>query len=270
MQIFLYFILFFLPILSCVRNNNVTAHKLISQRDKFNIYKTVAWFDIRDTLDTVYFDLQVHPKGDYKSILAEIKNQKQKFNEKLSDSTAFEETIKKAGKYLEEALINKIIPHWYGTPWDFNGYTSKPNDGVVACGYFVSTTMEHVGFNINRYKFAQNYGKVSGESLQNPMTIVTCNDSVDLKVLEKRIKEALKSEGLYFIGLDCHVGYLLYRKDKLFFIHSSYCPPLEVVIEGAIRSEAFTSSGYYFSAISTNMELIEKWITNSEIIQNNN
>src|SRR5687768_13237846 len=52
-------------------------------------------------------------------------------------------------------LTEKLIPHWLTTPWSFEGHTSIPRQGKIACGYFVSTTLLHMGFNVNRYKFAQ-------------------------------------------------------------------------------------------------------------------
>jgi hypothetical protein len=41
--------------------------------------------------------------------------------------------------------------------WDYNGYTNTPKNGVIACGYFVSTTLKHFGFNLNRYDVAKKY-----------------------------------------------------------------------------------------------------------------
>ena len=52
-------------------------------------------------------------------------------------------------------LVDKIIPHWYGTPWSFGGHTAIPNQGKIACGYFISTTLRDMGINLNRYKLAQ-------------------------------------------------------------------------------------------------------------------
>src|SRR4249920_3021626 len=31
-----------------------------------------------------------------------------------------------AGKLFAQLLVEKIFPHWYGTPWDFNGTTEVP------------------------------------------------------------------------------------------------------------------------------------------------
>lgn len=252
---------------SCTSKNSLPAQKNTIERDSIEAYRSPIWFDIRDTLDSVYYNLNLHPKGNYQDILAEIEVQRQKFAEQLNDSSSNrEEIITEASSFLENALVNQVIPHWYNTPWDFNGYTNKPNDGVVACGYFVSTTLKHMGFKLNRYRFAQQYGKISGESLQKPMTIIPCNDEDDFLKLGTTIKNALKHEGLYFVGLDCHVGYILYRKEKLFFLHSSYTEPFKVVIEDALQSDAFISSAFYFSAITSNKELIAKWIKGDKII----
>jgi hypothetical protein len=37
------------------------------------------------------------------------------------------------------AVTETIIPAWIGTGWDFNGITEKPQQGSIACGYFVTT-----------------------------------------------------------------------------------------------------------------------------------
>jgi len=59
------------------------------------------------------------------------------------------------GKEFTNLMVNKIFPYWYGTPWDFNGTTKRPNEGKIACGYFVTTTIQQMGFPINRIKLAQ-------------------------------------------------------------------------------------------------------------------
>jgi hypothetical protein len=53
-------------------------------------------------------------------------------------------------------------------------------------------------------------------------------------------------DGLYIVGLDMHVGFLLVdggaKRD--YFIHSNYRTPAEVVKERALRSEVLTASRY--------------------------
>lgn len=76
---------------------------------------------------------------------------------KLEDGSARQALLNEASTYLTEKLLNTIVPHWYGTKWDYNGHTNIPGEGLIACGYFVSTTMKHVGFNLNRFRLAQAY-----------------------------------------------------------------------------------------------------------------
>ena len=52
-------------------------------------------------------------------------------------------------------MTDSVFPDWMGTKWDFNGVSNVPGKGMIACGYFVSTTLKHIGFNLNRYKLAQ-------------------------------------------------------------------------------------------------------------------
>ena len=42
-------------------------------------------------------------------------------------------------------MTDSVFPHWMGTKWDFNGVSNVPGKGMIACGYFVSTTLKHVG-----------------------------------------------------------------------------------------------------------------------------
>lgn len=160
-----------------------------------------------------------------------------------------------SGKDFENYLLNEIIPHWYGTEWDFNGYTSVPNQGVIACGYFVSTTLLHMGINVNRYKMAQQAGLYEAQTLAlSEDNCRTIRGSDSLKVILKRDY----SDGIYFVGLDNHVGYL-YIKDQIpYFIHSNYIED-KVMIEKAFYAPAFESGIYVIAEISTNEELMERW-----------
>lgn len=165
------------------------------------------------------------------------------------------------GEDFENLLLNDIIPHWYGTEWDFNGYTAVPNEGVIACGYFVSTTLLHMGINVNRYKMAQQAGLYEAQTValseDNYQTIYGVDS---LKVILKRDFK----DGIYFVGLDNHVGYL-YIKDQIpYFIHSNYIED-KVMIEKAYYSPAFVSGVYVIAEISTNEELMERWRTGQSV-----
>lgn len=154
------------------------------------------------------------------------------------------------------------MPHWYGTPWDFNGHTNSPNDGEIACGYFVSTILKHLDFKVNRYKMAQQAGLNIAIALQ-PKSKLKTYSNVTFKVLKTKLNHVYKN-GIYFVGLDNHVGYVLIKDKELYFLHSSYCDN-KVVIELAKTSPCFQSNMYVFAEITTNKTLVKKWILGKQL-----
>lgn len=163
-------------------------------------------------------------------------------------------------------LTEQIIPHWLGTPWSFEGHTSVPGSGEIACGYFVSTTLKDVGFNLDRYKFAQQLPVHEAKTLAQGKTILEINDnSTDKRIAI--LKNALK-EGIYFIGFDqSHVGYIQKKRNELFLIHSNYIGAEGVVIERIEDSQVFSYyTRIYIADISRNAALMKKWVK-GEVIQ---
>jgi hypothetical protein len=163
-----------------------------------------------------------------------------------------------------QSLVLNVFPFWYGTEWDFNGYTAIPKQGKVACGYFVSTTLLHSGLNINRFKLAQLGPRHEALSLSLADSVLELQD-MNPEMVRKYFVRNNFDDGLYFVGLDFHVGYLLKEQDDLFFIHSNWIGAKGVVIEDAVESEAFRSNYYYIAPISTNQRLVEKWLLNKPV-----
>ena len=163
-------------------------------------------------------------------------------------------------------LVDRIIPHWYGTPWSFEGHTDVPNQGKIACGYFISTTLRDMGIKLNRYKLAQ-------KSPIDEAKIISCGAAIKSVVQdspEKAFEEIdrLTKEGLHFIGFDTrHVGYLLKRNGELYLIHSNYFSPNSVCIELLQESRVFNSfSKFHLVDISNNDVLIKRWLENGVVL----
>ena len=163
-------------------------------------------------------------------------------------------------------LVDKIIPHWYGTPWSFGGHTAIPNQGKIACGYFISTTLRDMGINLNRYKLAQ-------KSPIDEAKMISCGSVIN-KVVQDTPEKAfedidyLTKEGLYFIGFDeGHVGYLLKREGELFLIHSNYLSPVSVCMETLKESRVFKRfTKFHLVAISHNDTLLQHWLDNNAVL----
>lgn len=218
-------------------------------------------------IDTIKSQIKLNPTGTYINKKNSIKNHRNKLltNYKKAKSDSIKNIIMDSvSRYLENVIINVLIPHWYKTTWAFEGHTSKPGKGEIACGYFISTVLRDAGFNLNRYTLAKQYSSEIVKSLHinkkfKHITNLEVPNFVD------SLKLSIKS-GLYVVGLDCHVGFLLLRKSKVYLLHSSYIYPSEVIIEHALESPALKGNdNYWIGSITTNNELLKKWLYNEEI-----
>ena len=66
-----------------------------------------------------------------------------------------ETVLKECSQYLFSILTEKIFPAWYGTPWDFNGTSRTPGQRGIACGSFVTFTLQDAGFKIPSRMYQQ-------------------------------------------------------------------------------------------------------------------
>ena len=161
--------------------------------------------------------------------------------------------------YFLHTFEHEVFPHWVGTSWDYDGYTDVPGQGkLVACGYFVSTPLKHMGFNWNRFKLAQMYSKKIVET--------TCSDMTKYSVKEEMIDELLKRDDhLYIVGLDNHVGMLLKSDEKLWFVHSNYIGLEGPDKEIATESDALDASASYYVGTFSTDENMKKWLDGNVI-----
>jgi len=202
----------------------------------------------------------------YEIVKSNIQFQRKNFKARYEAATVAGKKLilAEAGSYLQKSLTDTIFPYWYGTKWDFNGYTDKPGEGIIACGYFVSTTLKHCGYNLNRFKLAQQYSLEIVKRISSGDSVLTYR-GINAQQFLQKTKGKVK-DGLYVIGLDNHVGFLLYEGPEVYFIHSSYFEPVSVVREKASESKAFaTSRTFVMCTISSNENLIKKWILGEEI-----
>lgn len=139
--------------------------------------------------------------------------------------------------YVQDSLL----PCWYGTLWSFNGTTEKPNEGSIACGYFVTTVLRDAGIPVQRIKMAQ---CASEQMIRTVCDQSSVNNFSNYSI--EKFCEALKTkpEGLYIVGLDNHTGFITIEKDGIYFTHSSFVKPGYVIKEKAISSIVLSSSRY--------------------------
>ncbi len=167
-----------------------------------------------------------------------------------------------ARKLILNTIAKDLFPPWMGTPWDFNGITQKPGEGMIACGYFVTTVLRDAGFGVERSKLAQ---QASLKIIQVlcPSTDIKDYGGIDVPELVRRMGKL--PQGLYIVGLDIHTGFISNGATSVDFIHASYGNPRVVVHEQALKSKVLAQSKRFVLGRVDNDELLRKWLRKEAI-----
>lgn len=161
-------------------------------------------------------------------------------------------------KIFTKAITESIIPAWIGTTWNFNGTSEKPQQGSIACGYFVTTVLRDAGLNLARIKLAQCASEQMIVSLIQPKYIHRFSN-----VTMEDFLQALQNQGygLYIVGLDNHTGFIYNDGMDTWFIHSTFLGTRNVQKEIAASSGILKQSKYkVLGKISTDEQVLQHWI----------
>ncbi len=190
-------------------------------------------------IEEPYFDVASH-LANYQKLKVKIKRERITLTNRQDIEQS--QKINLAQQYISNILIDSVFQYWLSTPWDFNGYTNKPRQGEIACGYFVSTTLKHIGVPLNRYKVAQ-------KAAANIIRDLCDTTSIQRYSTVQRLKAYLNTKPnneLFVIGLSNHVGFIYKRGNKNYFAHSNYINSVGVMIEELDNSVALKSSSVYY------------------------
>lgn len=161
-------------------------------------------------------------------------------------------------KIFTTAVAETIIPAWIGTSWDFNGTSEKPQEGSIACGYFVTTILRDAGLNLSRIKLAQCASEQMITSLVQSKYIHRFSN-VKMQDFMQSIQE--QGYGLYIVGLDNHTGFIYNDGKEIYFIHSTFIGTRNVQKENAATSWILEKSKYkVLGKISGDEKVLGKWI----------
>lgn len=216
--------------------------------------------------ESLYHDLQKLSKEEfhqsYKSLLKRM-DKKRIHLLKRYNNPANTGTLDLVKSYLYKTLTDSLFQFWYDTPWDFNGVTEIPGEGNIACGYFVTTTLQQAGYTIDRVYLAQQAASVIINTLCNPG---------DVKVFTNGKREGLKKyllsrpNSLYILGLDSHVGFVQKKDSMIYMIHSSGFSPWKVVCESFDDCAAIQHSNFFMIGdLLNNHESLLKWLKKERI-----
>jgi len=172
--------------------------------------------------------------------------------------------VAQARDLLIRSIYTEIFPAWYGTGWDFNGTTEVPQQGKIACGYFVSTVLRDAGWKVQRARLAQQASENIVLSLTTEPYIKRFR-RIPIGDFVKTVKEW--GPGIYVVGLDIHAGFIVNNGDEVYFVHSSYIDPFMVGKETALDSKILQTSAYrVLGKITADDKLIESWLLKREIV----
>ena len=176
------------------------------------------------------------------------------------------EIIKKARKFVYKTIIDDLFTLWYGTGWDFNGTTEVPHMGKIACGYFVSTVLRDAGFKVERNTLAQQSSEKIVKSFA-PEGAIKRFRNVEVNEFANAV--AGLGDGLYLVGLDTHVGFMVVEEGNPRFVHSSYSFFGGVKSERPSDAEVMVKSKYrVVGKILEDKAIMQKWIKGSKIRTN--
>lgn len=169
-------------------------------------------------------------------------------------------SLAQARELLVTTLRDEILPAWNGTPWDFNGTSQTPRQGKIACGYFVSTTLLHLGLQVERVRMAQQASEHIAQSLVSTNPLRRSSDQpIDAFIAKARTH----GDGVYIVGLDNHVGFLIVDGPDTWFHHAG---PKDVVKREVAREAPYlVASRYRIFAKLFDDALVESWLLGKQI-----
>jgi hypothetical protein len=196
---------------------------------------------------------------DYQAIRGDLEQKRVALAAELEARPA--QTIAKARRVLIGALTGELLPAWNGTAWAMNGTSQVPGDGAIACGYFVSTTLLHAGFHVERVRMGQ---QASTFIIRSLVTTDPIKKSSDEPIEAFVAKVRKQGDGVYVVGLDNHVGFVIVDGADTWFHHAG---PGEdgVRRERAVTASFLSTSRYREVAKIFDDALVEKWLRGAAI-----
>ena len=202
---------------------------------------------------------------DYKETITRLEAQRLRLATRFQTASSSQRTalITEARTLITQSVYYDLFPAWYGTAWDFNGTSETPQQGKIACGYFVSTILRDTGWKVERVRLAQ-------QASEKIILSLTTNPFVKRfrRVAIDGFVTAVKNwgTGIYIVGLDIHVGFIVNTGDDVYFVHSSYVEPYKVIKERAIESSVLANSNYrVLGNILADDRFISNWLEGKAI-----
>lgn len=181
-------------------------------------------------------------------------------------------TERKAALHDARVILEQALPAmmrcWLGTPWDFHGTASTPGGGQIACGYFVSTVLRDAGFKVDRYQLAK---QPSENILRSFLPRASCILTIGQEYGAFAAVVESADPGIYLVGLDTHVAFLVVQPDGFRMIHSSGSQPWCVVDESRNDAHVLQKSNWrMLGNLTRDPQVLKHWLKAEKIVVRGN
>ncbi|MFC1654360.1 hypothetical protein ACFL2F_01030 [Myxococcota bacterium] len=205
----------------------------------------------------------------FPTVLSEIRSRQAEFRKKWkqADGKERERIREKARRFVVKMITRRIFPPWMGTPW----HMGKDDDALmphqegkrISCSMFVTAVLQNAGLQLdNRKRWADSRALYIQRSLAPEPEDLHRYFSIPPRELAGKLGKL--EDGLYLIGLNCHVGFVIIQNKKVHFVHSNYVDPEEGVVDELLEeSQAIMNSqpvGYWITPVFQDDRLIEFWL----------
>ena len=200
----------------------------------------------------------------YEQRVATVEARRRSFATALAGSESAEQrrsVASEARDFLLSAITDELLPAWAGTPWAMNGTATEPGTEPIACGYFVATVLRDAGVHLHRVRFGQAAALRIQTAMSPPQREVHRFFSIPPESLARKIAEL--GDGLYIIGLNVHVGFVVVRDGDVRLVHSSYTGSRVVTDEPFAEAAAIAASqeaGYFVSELFSTDAAVLQWV----------
>jgi hypothetical protein len=176
-----------------------------------------------------------------------------------------------ARHFVVETLVSQVFPAWMGMPSGGGpqATASLPHQPgmYISCSYFLTAALQNAGLVLeSRARFAQAPAAWIERALLPPGGQIHRYGNLSPEDLERRLVDL--GEGLYVVGLNIHVGFIVVRDGHARFVHSSYTPPGTVVDEPVVSSLAIAlsqSKGYWISPLFKDDRIVDMWLRHQPV-----
>lgn len=159
--------------------------------------------------------------------------------------------------------VRAVARHWLGTRWGLGApQTRTPREGKINCGTFVGTVLRDSGFVVDVGRLQRQPSQLIIASFVGASrTRRWSNARMDRFISDLR----RMGPGLYIIGLDFHVGFLIQTEHDLRFVHASYLTRT-VVDEPASTARPITDSKYRVVGKLLDRRNVRDWLESNRIV----